>query len=147
MFFEMLSVIEALLCSEEQGRESRLIFANPLMKFQKVTSILPALAPSCAERAPAPANCNCGVPARNQSRIVGGQAADQNEYPWQVALIRLGDMAPFCGGTIISDDTILTAAHCNVIDVTTFRVVVGEHDYTDSSDGQVSIAPCSWVSH
>ena len=27
------------------------------------------------------------------------------------------------------------------------RVVVGEHDYTDSSDGQVSITPSSWLSH
>ena len=27
------------------------------------------------------------------------------------------------------------------------RVVVGEHDYTDSTDGQVSVTPSSWLSH
>jgi len=90
--------------------------------------------------------CNCGVPAANRNRIVGGQAADQNEYPWQVALIQNGASAPFCGGTIISSDTILTAAHCQT-DVSGFKVVVGEHDYTDANDGQESITPSSWTSH
>ena len=38
----------------------------------------------------------------------------QNEYPWQVALLEQEAVSrrPHCGGTIISDDTILTAAQC-----------------------------------
>ena len=27
------------------------------------------------------------------------------------------------------------------------RVVVGEHDYTDPGDGQVTVTPSSWLSH
>ena len=57
-------------------------------------------------------NCNCGVPKTDRNRIVGGQPADKNEYPWQVALKRAGRNVPFCGGSILSSKTILTAAHC-----------------------------------
>ena len=44
----------------------------------------------------------------------------QNEYPWQVALVPIEGRIPFCGGAIISSDTILTAAHCKQ-DVSYFK--------------------------
>ena len=55
----------------------------------------------------------CGIkPPGN--RIVGGEEADRNEYPWQVMMrIKKGDLdLQFCGGSLISPDTVLTAAHC-----------------------------------
>ena len=32
--------------------------------------------------------------------------------PWQAALISRGSNRPWCGGTLISDGYVLTAAHC-----------------------------------
>ncbi|XP_065211110.1 uncharacterized protein LOC135839142 [Planococcus citri] len=45
-----------------------------------------------------------------ERRIVGGVEAGINEFPWQVA-IALDDMF-FCGGALINENFVLTAAHC-----------------------------------
>ena len=56
------------------------------------------------------------VPAFSFSQIdiVGGEDADILDYPWQVALIESsgGWSWAFCGGSIIDNYWILTAAHC-----------------------------------
>merc|ERR1712004_494490 len=52
----------------------------------------------------------CGIegPARKEGRIVGGVEATEHAWPWQVALFI--DDAWFCGGSIISENYVLTAA-------------------------------------
>jgi secreted trypsin-like serine protease len=49
-------------------------------------------------------------------RIIGGSPALASDFPWQVALIRGALSEPqrsqFCGGTLIANDLIITAAHC-----------------------------------
>jgi len=45
-------------------------------------------------------------------RIVGGNEAVPGSYPWQVGITRAGWTSPYCGGSIISNIWILTAAHC-----------------------------------
>ncbi|KAH8261996.1 hypothetical protein KR038_000108 [Drosophila bunnanda] len=54
------------------------------------------------------ASCTCGVP--NVNRIVGGSQVRTNKYPWIAQIIR-GTFL-FCGGTLINDRYVLTAAHC-----------------------------------
>ena len=46
-------------------------------------------------------------------RIVGGKEAAPGQFPHQVGLrITMGSRTAFCGGSILSDRVILTAAHC-----------------------------------
>lgn len=45
-----------------------------------------------------------------ERRIVGGVETGINEFPWQVA-IALDEMF-FCGGALVNENFVLTAAHC-----------------------------------
>ena len=52
-----------------------------------------------------------GCGERNDaSRIVGGQAAGVNEFPWMARLSYFNRF--YCGGMLINDRYVLTAAHC-----------------------------------
>nr|CAD7455006.1 unnamed protein product [Timema tahoe] len=56
-------------------------------------------------------NRGCGVSSLQGTRIVGGQPADPMEWPWTVALLR-NKVDQYCGGVLITDRHVLTAAHC-----------------------------------
>lgn len=43
-------------------------------------------------------------------RIEGGQACSVCRWPWQAALIANGEQV--CGGSLVTADWIVTAAHC-----------------------------------
>ena len=49
------------------------------------------------------------------TRIVGGILAELNEFPWMAALVyeeSNGQQKIACGGSLISSNVIMTAAHC-----------------------------------
>jgi chymotrypsin-like protease len=43
-------------------------------------------------------------------QIIGGEEAEIGQFPWQVLLRKDSEMQ--CGGSLISDRWVLTAAHC-----------------------------------
>jgi len=81
----------------------------------------------------------CGlVPA--SSRIVGGDDASPHSIPWQVGILN-GLESISCGGTLLTEKHVLSAAHCNffdngdVIPASDIVVVVAEHHQYNLSDG------------
>merc|ERR1712183_508498 len=75
----------------------------------------------------------CGIegPAIKEGRIVGGVEAHEHAWPWQVALFI--DGAWFCGGAIISENYVLTAAHC-ADGASYFDIMAGAHNVRASSE-------------
>ncbi|CAH2276338.1 ovochymase-1 [Pelobates cultripes] len=73
----------------------------------------------------------CGIaplsPQWMLPRIVGGEEACPNCWPWQVALLFLDTFQ--CGGVIISPHAVLSAAHCiQSLDPSHWFVIAGKHD-------------------
>jgi len=56
---------------------------------------------------------DCGIPTvpHRSKRIIGGTYAPRGAWPWQVAL-RFMTGIYMCGGALISDRWVVTAAHC-----------------------------------
>ncbi|CAG9135328.1 unnamed protein product [Plutella xylostella] len=54
-------------------------------------------------------SCQCGI-ARTRRRIVGGYETKKLEFPWMAVLMYNGRF--YCGGSLINDLYVLTAAHC-----------------------------------
>ncbi|XP_051540309.1 coagulation factor IX-like [Myxocyprinus asiaticus] len=67
---------------------------------------------------------------KNVQRIVGGNEATPGEIPWQVVLMHKLNKMAFCGGSILNEDWVITAAHCIEERIGTFFIRAGEHDIT-----------------
>ena len=94
-------------------------------------------------------NSQCCGKANTDPKIVGGVTAYPNEFPWMAALVDFGEEEPFCGGALINDLYILTAAHCifEYISPTEIEVILGKHSYSENSGNDLRMAVAEMILH
>uniref|UniRef100_A0A672FBD3 Coagulation factor IX n=1 Tax=Salarias fasciatus TaxID=181472 RepID=A0A672FBD3_SALFA len=87
------------------SRKARSATETPTEAEEKFSWAFPTLPTITAER-------------NTDQRIVGGDEAKPGEIPWQVSLMSHSDVLkraqPFCGGALLSELWVITAAHCLV---------------------------------
>ena len=127
------------VCREEMAEYSEWV----MMREESDTATRHSL-PVCLVRRET--QCQCGQ-ANRGSKIVGGVKVERNEYPWQVRLAVPGCGEACCGGSLLSRDKILTAAHCTQGQpAQNITVWTRDHDWT-KVDGEVNHAVCSKTEH
>ncbi|KAF0761981.1 trypsin-1-like, partial [Aphis craccivora] len=87
----------------------------------------------------------CGVQGRSEwsrsdgnSRVVGGTDSMPGEFPWQISLqLVTGNTARhLCGGSVINENWVLTAAHCVYgLSKDVLSVVAGKNDLYKVENG------------
>lgn len=94
-----------------------------------------------------PADTGCGRKMvrgpESLLRIIGGREASRGAWPWQVAVLnRFKEV--FCGGTLISSQWVLTAAHCIR---KRLYVRLAEHDIRAYDHQEVEMRVESYFAH
>ncbi|XP_066266557.1 chymotrypsin B-like [Branchiostoma lanceolatum] len=78
---------------------------------------------------------SCGVPdvtPFSTSRIVGGETARAHSWPWQITM-QSSSGSHVCGGSLINENWVLTAHHCNPLP-NYHKIVLGEHSRSSNSE-------------
>ncbi|XP_056295867.1 coagulation factor IX isoform X2 [Pseudoliparis swirei] len=87
-----------------------------------------------AEPTSGPAGGNATALSRGGAgRIVGGVLEQPGGSPWQVLVCR-SDGYGFCGGTLVSDRWVVSAAHC--LEQTADHVIIGDYDKRRPDPGE-----------
>ncbi|XP_050421380.1 serine protease filzig-like [Adelges cooleyi] len=89
---------------------------------------------------------NGGNVFHHNRRIIGGADAEMGEYPWLAAIALDGLF--FCGGALINDRFVLTAAHCVMTrdtPVESLMIHLGDYDLTSDNETDHQVRSVSQV--
>jgi len=94
---------------------------------------------------PAPPSGGCGI--RPSTRIVGGVAARHGDWPWQ-GMLRTSSGFPYCGGTLVAPQWLVSAAHCvKGKSPSTVFVRLGAHKRTSNVGTEQDFKVSKIISH
>ncbi|XP_044262332.1 brachyurin-like [Tribolium madens] len=80
-------------------------------------------------------------------RIIGGDVAQDGQFPWQVAVyFDTSNGSFFCGGALIDTKWVLTAGHC-VYHATAFTLHLGSNTLVDADPNRVTLGASHSVAH
>uniref|UniRef100_A0A8B9JL18 Peptidase S1 domain-containing protein n=1 Tax=Astyanax mexicanus TaxID=7994 RepID=A0A8B9JL18_ASTMX len=86
----------------------------------------------------------CGQAPLN-TKIVGGNTAVRGSWPWQVSIQSLG--SHFCGGSLINNNWILSAAHCFQSTPAGLSVFLGKQSLQTSELNSLTITVAQIINH
>ncbi|XP_013872037.1 trypsin-3 [Austrofundulus limnaeus] len=79
---------------------------------------------------------------KTNDKIVGGYECPKNSVPYQVSLFTGYN---YCGGTLLSDEWVLSAAHCKP--QSDVEVRLGEHDIWEPENTEQHIMSAKYIRH
>ncbi|EEZ99214.2 trypsin-1 isoform X1 [Tribolium castaneum] len=94
-------------------------------------------------------NCTCDFSSEcgqsnQENRIVGGRPTGINRYPWVARIVYDGHF--HCGASLLTEDYVLTAAHCvRRLKRSKIRVILGDHDQSTTEDTPAKMRAVSAV--
>uniref|UniRef100_A0A8C1K1X4 Peptidase S1 domain-containing protein n=1 Tax=Cyprinus carpio TaxID=7962 RepID=A0A8C1K1X4_CYPCA len=89
----------------------------------------------------------CGQAPLN-TRIVGGVDASEGSWPWQISLHSSNFGGHFCGGSLINNEWVLTAAHCLPgVSASSLRVYLGRRTQQGVNANEISRNVTSIIVH
>jgi len=96
---------------------------------------------------PNPNPGQCGKPQFMQSRVIAGTTARRGSWPWQILMMSNGRAG--CGGTLVSNQWVVTAAHCvaNNLNPRTYTIRVGEHNRNSREGSEQDIRVSRVIKH
>ncbi len=92
--------------------------------------------------------------AERATKIVDGRNTKEGAYPWMAGLHEVGTNRPYCGGSLIHPQWVLTAAHCldstsgnKIMDSDEVVVMLGVHDYQKLETQGIKVEAEQLVQH
>jgi len=96
---------------------------------------------------PDPGPGSCGKPQIMGSRVISGQTARRGAWPWQILMMNNGRAG--CGGTLVSNQWVVTAAHCvaRSLNPSSYTIRVGEHNRNSNEGSEQTVRVSRVVKH
>ncbi len=83
-----------------------------------------------------------------QPAIIGGKETRTHSIPWQASLRNKASNRHFCGGSVIDDIFIITAAHCvDETALSSVKIVLGDHSISREDSTERTYFPNRFIIH